>query len=184
MAKKVKIEDVLGEAFKVFKKNWLSLILAGIVTMIGSIFIITAAPLFYGFFMICADAAKNKKIEVLDVLKGFNYFLRSWGIFIASGFLFVIAGLVGIFTLFIPVILVLLFLMYTMSLSVLKNLKAIDSISASYRLAMDNLTFSIILGIVILGINAVGGKVIIGGLLTFPFVTLTNIIAVMKLSKK
>ncbi|MCX9009627.1 MAG: hypothetical protein OIN66_00760 [Candidatus Methanoperedens sp.] len=46
----IKIEDIFTEAFDVFKANWVSLILATLVLIVGSVFIITVAPLMYGFF--------------------------------------------------------------------------------------------------------------------------------------
>ena len=173
----VRIEDIFTEAFEVFKANWVSLILATLVLTVGSAFIITGPPLLFGFFMMCLRAMKKEKTEVIDILQGFDYFLRSWGIFLGAA----IAILVGLVLLVLPGIALLILLVYAMPLSIEKNLKALDSLKASYRLGRDNLEFTIILALITYAINAIGGWIVVGSILTIPFTTLCISAATIRL---
>ena len=175
--KDLKIEEVFTQAFKIFKENLVTLILSALLTIIGSIFIITAAPLTYGFFMLCIKMAQNKKGEVKDVLDGFNYFFRSWGILIVM-FLIIFMGLLA---LILPGIALTILLIYTVPISIIKNLGVTDSLNASYNLAKDNLQFTIMLALIVYGINIIFSFIPFGNILTMPFVTLGMSIAALSL---
>ncbi len=173
----VKIEDIFTEAFDAFKANWVSLILATLVLMVGSIFIIPGPPLLFGLFIMCLRAVRNERTEVLDILQGFDYFLRSWGIFLVAAVII----LIGLALLVLPGIALLILLIYAMPLSIEKNLKAVESLKASYRLSRENLKFTIVLALIVYAINAVGGWTMIGSVLAIPYTALCVSAATVRL---
>jgi len=176
----IKIEDIFTEAFDVFKANWVSLVLATLVLAVGSVFIITGPPLMYGFFIMCLRAVKKESIEVLDILKGFDYFLRSWRIFLGAAVVIAI----GFVLLVLPGIALLILLIYSMPLSIEKNLKAVESLKGSYRLGRENLEFTIILAVITYAINVIGGWIVIGSIVTIPFTALCVAAATIRLLEK
>src|SRR5574337_233394 len=147
----IKIEEIFTEAFDIFRANWVSLILATLVLGVGSVFIITMPPLLYGFFIMCLRAVKKERIEVLDILQGFDYFLRSWGIFLGAAIVIII----GLILLVLPGIALMILLIYSMPLSIEKDLKAVESLKASYRLGRENLEFTVIFAVIIYAINTI-----------------------------
>lgn len=178
MAKKtLQIEDVFSESVDVFKKYWVTLTLAAIVVTVGSIFIITAPPLVFGYFILCSKAVKGKTINTLEVLDGFKYFLRSWGVTLGVAILITI----GFILLVIPGIALSILLIYVIPLAIIKDLHAIDAIKASYNLGKENIGFTIVLALIVYSLNAVGSFVLLGFIVTVPITSLFLTVAASKL---
>lgn len=156
------------EAWRIFSNNFVALILGFLISVIGSILIITAPPLFYGFNMLCVDLSRGKKVKASDVFKGFNFFLRSW----ALALLALLAILVGFVLLIIPGILLIIMFQYAVYLSITKNLGAYDSLIASYELSKKHFALTIVLFILIMILNGLGGALKVGNILTAPFASL------------
>ncbi|MBW6451464.1 MAG: glycerophosphodiester phosphodiesterase [DPANN group archaeon] len=178
--KDLKVETVITDAFNIFKNNFVMLVISALIVALGSIFIITIAPLSYGFFMLCHKLVKKEKAEVKDVFEGFNYFFRSWSIFLLTFILVVI----GVIAFIIPGIVVAFLLIYTIPISIIKNMGVTDSMSASYNIAKNNLLFTVILTLVTFGINAVGGFIPFFNLITTPLTVIMIMIATKELEDK
>ena len=152
--------------------------LGAVVTILGSLLIVTAPPLLFGFYQMCLRAMKNEEIKTMDVFKGFNYFLRSWGIMLVS----VIAIVIGFVLLIVPGILAMILLRYAAIVSLYENIGVRASLKRSYKLAKANLGFSIILFVLLTVIDTIGGSITIGIILTMPFTALCTCLAVKKLT--
>lgn len=174
----VKIEDTITEAIDIFKAHWVTLILATLVMFVGSIFIVTIPPLVFGLYILCIKLAKGEEAEIQDIFDGFSYFLRSWGVLLASGILITI----GFFFLIVPGIALIIIFTYAIPLAIVKDLKAVDSLKASYELAKGNPQFTVLLALIIYAIGAVGSMIKIGFILTTPFTALAISCAVLKLT--
>jgi|Deesub1362A_J573_1020465.scaffolds.fasta_scaffold00115_64 uncharacterized membrane protein len=160
----MKIEDVLKESFEVLKRTWVSMILATMVFAIGSLLIITAPPLLFGIYIMAVKAIRGEEIQVAHIFRGFDFFGTSW----IMSILAILAIAVGLVFLILPGLLIAALFIYAIPIAVNERLSAIDSLKKSYILGTSNLSFTIILAIVVWMLGAIGSYTTFGFLLTTP----------------
>jgi membrane-anchored glycerophosphoryl diester phosphodiesterase (GDPDase) len=172
------INDIFKKSWDIFKKNYVSLILAALIAMLLGIFIITAPPLMFGLYMMCLDLMKGKKVKVSDVFNGFNHFWLSLGIAVLAG----LAILAGLVLLVIPGLLLMVLWQFTVPIALTEKRGVIGSLGRSWDIAKQHFAFSVMLFLIVFAINAIGGLTRIGTLVTLPFITLVIAEASGKLS--
>jgi len=160
------VEVLLKDSLNVFKDNFVAYIIGTLVAVIGSIFIVTMAPLFYGLAYMAMRGVKGEKVEINDVFEGFNHFVKSW-VFVIVYLVLVIIGFV---LLVVPGIILLILLIYALPLLVIRDYGAIDAIKESINIGKANFTDTVVIFVIALVINAIGGSIRIGTVLTAPFV--------------
>jgi hypothetical protein len=178
MSDEKQLEDVLKESFEYFRKTFIAFIFATIIAGVGSIFIITAPPLFFGLFVMGVKVMRGEEVAFTYVFKGFDYVITAWVLFI----LYFLAVLVGLVFLIIPGLALMVLLQYSIPIAIIEGKGAIESLKRSYRIGLDNLQFSIILAIILFVINALGSAVALAAVITYPYSIICYCVATKKLT--
>ncbi|WP_135613008.1 YciC family protein [Methanococcoides sp. AM1] len=166
-------EGIFRRAWDVFKENIAAYVVATLIAFIGSIFIVTIAPLFYGLAYMAVKGMGGEKVEINDLFEGFNNFVKSWVFFI----LFAIIVGIGFMFLVLPGIVLSILMIYALPLLVIKGYGVMDSIKESIEISKKNFADTLVLAIILWVISAIGGMIYVGSLLTTPFYFLALVAA-------
>ena len=169
----MQIGTTMTDSWNIFKNNIVAYIIGALIAVIGSIFIITIAPLFYGLTYMAVRGIKGETVEINDVFEGFNNFIRSWVFVIAAGILIMI----GYIFLVIPEIILSILLIYALPLLVLRDYGGIDAIKESINIGKENFTDTLILFVIIVVLNAIGGSIPLAFALVLPYTTICYTLA-------
>ncbi|MDV0445345.1 hypothetical protein MmiAt1_09190 [Methanimicrococcus sp. At1] len=91
------ITSSLKKGWDAFIGNIVAYIVGLIIMIIGSILIVTAAPLMYGMYYMVLKGLRGEKVEIKDIFYGFSsvsMFIRSWIGFIVYILIIVIIGFI------------------------------------------------------------------------------------------
>ena len=175
----MEIEALLKDSWEIFQKNMVAYIVGALITIFGSIIIITSAPLAYGLTYMAAKGARGETVEIADVFAGFkpDKFVQSWILFL----IIMIPIFIGFLLLVIPgmiigIVFSVIFL-YALPLMVIKDAGAVDALKESLEIAKANLQDTIILVVIVMILNAIGSAIWIGTILTMPFSMILLILA-------
>lgn len=173
------VESSLRESWGLFKDDLvLYLVATLLVFVISAVTLgICAGPMFVGFIQLVRKRMRGQEGTATDVFDGFSEFgasliamiLIGLGVFIGS-VLLVLPGLIfGFITAF------------TFHAIALEGLGATSAIGRSYTLIKENLAPSFALLLIVAVLNAIGGSIIFGSLLTTPFSLIVMTIAYQQL---
>jgi membrane-anchored glycerophosphoryl diester phosphodiesterase (GDPDase) len=162
------VEGLLKNTWYVFRDNFVALVVGSIVAVIGSILIVTIAPLFYGLTYMALKGVKGEKVEINDVFEGFHHFVKSWIFAIITGVLL----FVGYMAFVIPGVILSILLVYALPLLVIKDYNSIDAIRESISFSRENLADTLVIFVVGVFINFVGGAITFGFIFSLPFATI------------
>lgn len=167
-------ENVFRRSWDAFKDNIAAYIVGTLITIIGSIFIITAAPLWYGLTYMTVKGMRGEKVEINDVFEGFNNFIKSWVYLLAY---LIIVG-IGYMFLVLPGIVLSILLIYSFPLLVIRGYGVMDAIKESIDICKQNFVDTLVLTIIVVIISTIGGISYIGTLVTLPFIMLALVAGV------
>ncbi len=175
-------ESSLKNSWNVVKENIVTFAVALLITVIGSILIVTLAPLVYGFTSMAIKAARGERIEINDVFVGFNKddFIRSWTFMLVY---LIVAGILGQIASILSTIVAIL-VMFTMPLLVIKGYGGIDGITESIEIVKTAPVESIVVYVIMLVLNMIGAILLgIGLLVTAPISTVFLAYATFELAE-
>ncbi len=173
----MKVEDAIKDSWEAFKNGYVAYIIGAGIAVLGSMFIITAAPLLFGLYHMAIKGLKGEEVEIADVLWGFGRFLRSWALLIVGGIII----LVGLILLIVPGLVLVVLLQYSIPAIVLTECGAIEGLRKSFNLAKKNFALSILIAATSFVLNFIGWSIWIGWLISTPFTTLLVSRAAMRL---
>jgi len=171
----------LKNSWSVVKDNLVTFIIGLLIAALGSILIVTIAPLAYGYTSMAVKGARGEQIEISDVFVGFNKdnFIRSWTFMLIY---IVIAAILGQIASILSTIVGILF-MFTMPLLVIKGYGGIEGITKSIEIIKTVPVESIIVYVIMLVLNMIGALLLgIGLLVTVPITTVFLANATFELS--
>ncbi|MDA0525208.1 glycerophosphoryl diester phosphodiesterase membrane domain-containing protein [Methanococcoides alaskense] len=166
-------EDIFSRSWNAFKDNVAAFIVATIIVVFGSIFIVTIAPLFYGLTYMAVKGLRGEKVEINDVFEGFNRFVKSWVLLLVS----VILIGIGYIFLILPGLILSILLIYSFPLLVIKDYGAMDAIKESIDISKKNFVDSLVLFIIVAIISTIGGITYIVSFVTIPIITIALVAA-------
>jgi uncharacterized membrane protein len=163
----VNYEGLLKSSWDFQKNNIVVYAVATLIAFVGSIFIVTIAPLYYGLMNVAVKGARSQPVEINDVFEGFKNgnFVRSWVymliylivVGIASEIASILGTIVGIVFIF------------GMPLLVIKGYSGVDAVKETFELVKANPVESLVLYIIVAVLNVIGAiALIIGLLVTVP----------------
>ncbi|SDF85128.1 hypothetical protein SAMN04488589_1522 [Methanolobus vulcani] len=161
-------EGLMKESWMLTKKDLGTWIAATLVLIFGSIFIITFAPLSYGYNLMAVKSLKSEEIRLKDILEGFRLknFFRSWIVVIAMMIPFVLLYVINS----VIANIVVFFLFYSITLLILRGYGGIAACKESSRIAINNPVETIIIFVLYGVIVNIGFlALLIGTLVMLPF---------------
>lgn len=161
-------EKLLKMSWNLLKKDIWTYVAATLILTFGSLLLITAAPLGYGYYLMIVKSLRNENLRVTDIFEGFrlNNFFRSW----VTVLIFLIPFLIAIFIHAALVYLVLFFWMYAIPLLVIKGYGGVAACKESARIALSNPVETMILLAMNLILPYIGVlALLVGILITTPF---------------
>ena len=173
----MQIETIMTDSWNIFKNNIVAYIIGALIAVIGSIFIITIAPLFYGLTYMAVRGIKGETVEINDVFEGFNNFIRSWVFVIAA----VILLMIGYFFLIIPGIILSILLIYALPLLVMRDYGGTDAIKESINIGKENFADTLVLFVIIIVLNAIGDSIPLAFALVVPYTIICYTLATYNL---
>lgn len=164
----VKTGDWLSEAWQIISEDLVTHIILALIVALGSSITggLLNGPLLGGYLWIVFNKMKNPgyKPEVGDIGKGFENFVQLFLVGIVGG---LIASL-GVIACFVGVLFTSALVVLALPLVVERNMDFWSAITESMRKTRENLMGWVVFVLVLGLINAVGGAVAVGWLITLP----------------
>jgi uncharacterized membrane protein len=180
------IENIKA-GFKLFFNNVIAFAAASLIVAIGSMFLITMPPMFFGMYYMANRAVKGEKPKVGDVFKGFSYFVKSWVyvilvtviagigailypfmmliiVAVDSKLITIISSIV-LFVALIWMLLVTLSQMYGIPLIIEKGVGAFAALKESIKVFRKNIASTVVMFIILMGLGFILNLVLIGVLI-------------------
>jgi hypothetical protein len=175
------LSDTFGKAWDTFKVDPLTYVVAslimGFVTMIS--LGLLAGPLTVGFIRIIKHKREGREAGIGDVFD-FSSFVSSLLVMVILG----VAIFIGTLLLVIPGLVVAVFGVFAIYEVAYSDVGPIEAIQNSISIVKEHFLNVLVLMIVVIAINMVGGSVMLGALLTVPFGMIMLSIAYEKITEK
>jgi uncharacterized membrane protein len=173
-------QDSLKESWEAFKQDAVLYILANLVVIALSVVSlgILAAPMTVGMIGIVRKRRRGEAASVGDVFAGFSSFGASFVAMVVVA----LGVMIGMILLIVPGLVFAFLSVFTFHGIAYLGLGAIDAIKHSIEVVKRNALAVAVMILIAVIINAIGGIVWVGGLLTGPFTILLFTVAYEKLN--
>ncbi len=168
---------IFKSSWNVFKDNLVAYIIGTLIAVFGSIFVVTAAPLWYGLTYMAVRGLQGEKVEINDVFEGFNHFVKSW-VFVI---ILIVIITIGYLLLILPGIVLSILTVYAFPLLVIKDYGPMDAIKESIDISKESFVDTLVLVIILAVISSIGGAIYIGFVVTGPITLLVLTAVVLSL---
>jgi len=161
------VESSLREGWALFKNDLVLYVVASLLVFVISVVSLglCAGPMIVGFIKLVRKRMRGETGTATDVFEGFSEFGASLIAMILIG----LGVFIGSMLLIVPGVLFAFITAFTFHAIALDGLGATAAIGQSYNLIKENLAPSFVLLLIVAALNAIGGSVIFGSLLTTPF---------------
>ncbi|AFV24591.1 hypothetical protein Mpsy_2387 [Methanolobus psychrophilus R15] len=174
-------EGLLKSSWDFQKNNIVVYAVATLIAFVGSIFIVTIAPLYYGLVHMAVKGARSQPVEINDVFEGFRNgnFVRSWIYMIIY---LVVVGIASEIASILGTIVGIIFI-FGMPLLVLKGYSGVDAVKGTIELVKTNPVETLVLYIIMAVLYIIGAiALLIGLLITVPLFQIFLAKATMEVS--
>ena len=184
MAEPVNLESFVQRCFEqawdLFKKDVVLYLLSGlIVLIIGGVTLgILMGPLVVGFIQIIRRRQKGEMPTAGEVFAGMQSFLPAFLATLILG----VAVILGSMLFVLPGLIVAYIGMFTFHFIAFKNAPVGTAIAGSFGLIKDQFAATLVLFVIVGILNGLGGAIMFGSFLTFPFGLLVLTVAFEKLT--
>lgn len=161
------VESSLGESWELFKDDVVLYVVASLLVFVISAVTLglCAGPMVVGFIKLVNKRIRGEAGTATDVFDGFSEF----GASLIAMVLIAIGVFTGVLLLVLPGVIFAFVTAFTFHAIALDGLGATAAIGRSYELIKDNLASCFVLLVIVAILNAVGGSIVFGSLLTTPF---------------
>jgi len=161
------VESSLSEGWALFKDDLVLYVVASLLVFVISAVSLglCAGPMIVGFIKLVRKRMRGETGTATDVFEGFSEFGASLIAMILIG----LGVFIGSMLLIVPGVLFAFITAFTFHAIALDGANATAAIGQSYTLIKENLAPSFVLLLIVAVLNAIGGSIIFGSLLTTPF---------------
>ncbi len=161
------VESSLRESWALFKDDLVLYVVASLLVFVISAVSLglCAGPMIVGFIKLVRKRMHGETATATDVFDGFSEFGASLVAMILIG----LGVLIGSMLLIVPGVLFAFITAFTFHAIALDGMGATAAIGQSYNVIKENLAPSFALLLIVAVLNAIGGSIIFGSLLTTPF---------------
>lgn len=173
------MNHVFSESWREFSEEPALYILAGLVVIAGTIVSLglLLAPLSVGMARLVAARRRGEAASVGDVLSH-----AEWGGGIVVGILIAVGVSIGLLFLVVPGLLFAFFSSLTLHAMALEDEGPIDAIKTSFSLVKDHAANLFVLSVVLTALASAGGAIMLGALLTTPFILIAYTVAYQRIT--
>lgn len=161
------VESSLRESWTLFKDDLVLYVVASLLVFVISAVSLglCAGPMIVGFIKLVRKTMQGEAATATDVFDGFSEFGASLIAMILIG----LGVFIGSMLLIVPGVLFAFITAFTFHAIALDGIGATAAIGRSYALIKENPAPSFVLLLIVAVLNAIGGSIVFGSLLTTPF---------------
>jgi hypothetical protein len=161
------VQDTLGEAWELFRNDFVLYILAGLLTIAVSLVSLglLSGVVCVGFVELVEKRRRGEDGFPTDVFDGFSQF----GECLVASILIGLGILIGMLLFVLPGLLFGLAMSFTFPAIAIDNESATGGMAKSYSIIRDNFALAAVFLVIVVVLSSIGGAFVFGSLLTLPF---------------